>query len=256
MRVCLIIKETTLAENNRNKLKYEDTSHGQWSKRTVSELRDNDLHHFYVCLPHIMHDESLDDAWKVHLGLSLLGEEKDGSRRARVWDALTVLARVAPQCDLTVAASHAWSFIDSFTSDDAANAELCSVQDFLSDVRIFAHNENADTSKVALQAKSKSRFTVFTAFRAMCVHHDLASAGKRALELSNETDFVLRESGLDGISVIYTRPDCDPGTLGALRGAFSQTLIDHNTDGHWYVRKANQFALFFRDQFDKEYPLD
>jgi hypothetical protein len=202
-----------------------------------------------------MQAETLDEPWKVHFALSLLDEERSDSRRARVWDALTILARAAPQCDLTALASLAWSILDSFANEDASNSELSSVQDFLDDVRIFAFNENAAGAEVALEAQSKSRFKVFTAFRAMCLYHDFEAAAKRAMELSSDVDFVLRESSMDGISVIYSRTDCDPATLGHWRGALSQTLINSSTDPHWYVRKANQLALFFRDQFDKEHPV-
>lgn len=245
-------RANTLEDNHTEQRKYEDLPRREWSENDVCELQQHDIDALYSWLPSIMRAESLSGQWKVQLALGLLDYEQARSQRARVWDCLAICARVAPQAGFQDAARLAWSVIELSASDDASDAQLCSVQDFLSDLRSFAYDDTADSAHVRSLSFSASRFEVFTASRAMCSYHDIGPAGRRAVALCAEEDFVLRESGINGISIIYSRPDCDPATLGLLRTEFIQTLDEHRSDPHWYVRKANEIAVFFQEQFDQE----
>ena len=106
---------------------------------------------------------------------------------------------------------------------------------------------------VRMLSSTLSRYEVFRALRALCSYHEIAFAGSLAIKLSGDADFVLRESGLNGIGIIYSRPDCEPETLGSLRLGVLKAIEDHRTDPHWYVRKANENAMFFQQQYDTEF---
>ncbi|RCS48272.1 hypothetical protein DTL42_13810 [Bremerella cremea] len=240
--------------NNPDKRKYEDLPRRDWSENDVRDLRELNLDDLYSWLPSIMHAESLSGPWRVQLALDLLEHEQARSHRARVWDCLAICARVAPLSSFQDAACLAWSLIDLSANDDASNAELCSIQDFLSDLRTFAYDASSDSAEIRTHSFTASRFEVFKVFRAMCSYNDIGTAGQLAVTLAAEMDFVLRESSINGISIIYSRPDCDPSSLGSLRTAFARTLRQHECDPHWYVRKANDNALFFQEQFNQEYP--
>lgn len=232
---------------------YEELPNREWSKSAVHKLRLRDIEELFKWMPSIMQAASLTGEFRVRLALGLLNAEQNRSRRARIWDCLMICARFAPQSDFRDAAALAWQLIDSSTSDDATNPELCSVQDVLSDLRVFAEDVTTESLLEKMLSSTMSRYELFRALRAVCSYHDIGVTGKLAVKLTADADFVLRESGLNGISIIYSRADCDPDTLGALRLQFSQTLNYHRSDPHWYVRKANDNALFFQEQFDEEF---
>lgn len=223
-----------------------------WSKEYVLKLLKEDPVEFFENLLSIMQMQETTDDWKVQLVTSLLATKVDEQLCCRLWDALSIRARIESSECFADAAEKAWKLIDSHEQESSI-PELEAVQHFLEDVRVCLFSPASDLIQIKSWALLNIRFRQFAGIRALSAYGAISEAGQQLIVLAGSGDFVLRESVANAVSIIYSREDCEPATLGPMKCVFSQLVVQAENDSHWYVRKAGKTARFFHEQYHMEF---
>lgn len=235
-------------------MKYAPIEDRDWSQHEVMLLLQSNPHRFYENLPSVMQNgDQHQVAWKLAMAKTLLESEHDVNLRSALWAALSILARMSPSTAFHSIAELAWEFIDSCSDAAQGDIEVDCIEGFLNDLRIFAYDRNTSSAALLELARTGDRYGSFTALRTVSAYGPILVGASIALDCASSSDFVIRESGINAMSTIFSRADCEPPTLGRFGSDFAAMITGSLSDSHWYVRKAAQTAKFFHVQYCAEF---
>jgi hypothetical protein len=235
--------------------KYEAIPERHWTKLEVTDLLERSLTAFLDNLSSIVYDLELESNWKSSLIENLLFVENIRTGRNRLWNSLSLLLRCRPLPNLSRVAENAWGYVSSFELFHEDSAELASCLEFLEDLRVFATDDSA-VPRPFKELRSSDRYNFFVWSRVSAQGSELLETSRFFAEYRDHDDFVFRESVANALSLIYSRPDCSPESLGPLMDVLKATVDSLNNDPSWYVRKAADTTVFFEREFRKEYNMD